>query len=182
LDQNGGKAQAIRKGLAGARENNILLFDADLEEIDMNQLDATIAAFTSSSWLDMIILRRMNDLLLCRSLRIDIVLSGERLLRRCDLQHALETNPLGYQLELAINRYMHEHGKSVCWMPLSSRHMIKVAKSGLASGLVKEMEQHVALMNYKGTAWYLWNLATFCFPEFRYQRAMTRLVARAHSI
>jgi glycosyltransferase involved in cell wall biosynthesis len=181
LEQNRGKSRAVAFGLAHARENDILLFDADLREIDIAQLDAAIAAFTSSPWVDMMILRRVKDLLLCRLMRIEIVLSGERLLRRCDLSGALESNPLGYQLELAINDYMESNDKRVSWMPLASQHTVKIAKSGLPRGIVKEIKQHTALMRFKGAGWYLWNLATFCLWEYGYEgnlvRALRRLAA-----
>ncbi len=126
----------------------------------------------------MIVLRRTNDLLLCRLLRIDIVLSGERLVRKCDLEQALESSPLGYQLELAINDYMDANGKSVCWKPLASEHTVKIAKFGLARGVVKEIKQHTALMRFKGTGRYLWNLATFCLWEYGYERNLIRAFTR----
>ncbi len=178
LNQNQGKSLAVARGLLRARENNILLFDADLEGINVHQLDAAITAFSFSPWVDMIVLRRTNDLLLCRLLRIDIVLSGERLVRKCDLEQALESSPLGYQLELAINDYMDANGKSVCWKPLASEHTVKIAKSGLARGVVKEIKQHTALMRFKGTGWYLWNLATFCLWEYGYERNLIRAFTR----
>ncbi len=178
LDQNRGKSRAVARGLEQARENNILLFDADLQEINIKQLDAAIAAFSSSLWVDMMILRRVKDLLLCRILRFEIVLSGERLMRKCDLAQALESNPLGYQLELAINDYMVSNDKWVCWMPLSSQHTVKIAKSGLARGVVKEIKQHAALIRFKGAGWYLRNLATFCFWEFGYEGNLIRAVSR----
>ncbi len=181
LDRNQGKSRAVAQGVARARQDNILLFDADLQGIDITQVDQAIMAFASSPWVDMMILRRARDLLLCRVLRIDIVLSGERLLRKCDLEQALESSPLGYQLELAINDYMDTNSKSVCWKPLSSEHTVKIAKAGLASGIVKEFKQHTALMRFKGARWYLWNLTTFCLWEYGYERnlirAMTRLAA-----
>lgn len=174
LNQNSGKSAAIARGLARARENNILLFDADLTGVDLKQLAAAIRAFVSSPGVDMLILRRSNDLALCRLLRIDIVLSGERLLRKGDLLQALETKPLGYQLELATNYYMNAHRKLTCWMPLSSQHTIKISKSGIAHGLVKEFKQHRGLSQYKGTQWYLKTLAGFCPREFGHERFYVR--------
>ncbi len=55
---------------------------------------------------------------------------------------------MGYQLEIAINVYMQENGKNVCWMPSSAENTFKTKKVGLFNGLIKEKAMFAHIIAY----------------------------------
>lgn len=171
-EQNLGKTRAVALGLAHATGEGILLCDADLREINVDQLERAIDTFANFPSIDMLILRRATDLTLCRLTRLDIVISGERLVRKDDLKCAVESGAAGYQLELAINDYMEIHKKIVFWMPLVSKPTLKMEKYGRIVGLGREWKMYKHLMQYKDPAWFFWNLLTFCRQEYQTQTEM----------
>jgi hypothetical protein len=116
---------------------------------------------TSNPHIDMIILRRVHSITSTKLLRGDALFSGERILRVEDLEKVLATHPSGYQLEIAINRYMLEHGRCVYWMPSSATNTLKVQKLGRIRGLVEEANMIVNLLTYSGLAQYLLQLLVF---------------------
>ena len=73
----------------------------------------------------MLILRRINANFYVRLNRSDTPFTGERILRKSDLEKVLGEEVRGWQLEAAINNYMLEHNKKVYWMPQSATNTQK---------------------------------------------------------
>lgn len=149
LPYNQGKAAAIRHGLKKARHENILLMDADLQRIDKGEVEKAIQAITQHE-LDMLILRRVNAPWFVKFDRGDILLSGERIVKKKDLKKILSQEVNRYQLELAINLYMQKHKRNVRWMPWSATNTYKSKKMGLVAGYKKEFEMFTDIVLYAG--------------------------------
>jgi glycosyltransferase involved in cell wall biosynthesis len=149
LSSNQGKAAAIRKGVTLARNENILLMDADLQSIDKNEVERALEAISQQN-LDMLILRRINAPWFVKFDRGDILLSGERIVKKKDLTTILNQRVTGYQLELAINLYMQKHNRNVRWMPWSATNTYKAKKIGLVEGYKKEFEMFTDIVMYAG--------------------------------
>lgn len=161
LHENQGKAAAVQHGLRFAQHELILLMDADLQELDGSELENAITTFQTASDIDMLILRRINSPWFVRWYRSDILLSGERLLRRSDLEQVLMQPVSRYQLEVAINRYMIKRSKRVRWMPWSAMNTYKVDKLGVLEGSRREFRMYVEIVDYVGFLHMLVQLSSF---------------------
>jgi glycosyltransferase involved in cell wall biosynthesis len=150
LATNQGKAAAIREGVKLAANETILLMDADLQSIEQAEVEKAIRAIVHHN-LDMLILRRINAPWFVKFDRGDTLLSGERLVKRKDLAHILNTQQVShYQVELAINLYMQKHKRNVGWMPWSATNTYKAKKIGLVKGYKKEFKMFTDIVMYAG--------------------------------
>jgi len=177
LSQNRGKAAAVAEGLAFVENPYVLLLDADLQGLDAGQIGAAIVQMVNQPHIDMIILRRIRAGLHAKISRGDVLFAGERILRTADLVAALESCPQGYQLEMAINRYMMQHRKEVVWAPSLARNTYKMDKVGLISGLIQEFKMVAQMISFDGLAAYV---RQFC--SFAWRRQPVLLPRRAESL
>ncbi|MCJ8164782.1 glycosyltransferase family 2 protein [Pontibacter sp. E15-1] len=166
LTHNRGKAAAIAHALPFVKNETLLLMDADLQGLRSDEVEVAIGALHTLPAIDMIILRRINSPWFVRWYRSDVLLSGERLLRKSDLEQAMLQPVQRYQLEVGINRYMLRHKKVVCWMPLSARNTYKVDKLGVLDGSRKEFRMYVEIVAFVGFAHMLLQLASFTKPLY----------------
>ena len=149
LPVNQGKAAAVRQGVALAKNENILLMDADLQSIDKAEVEKAIQAIAQQK-LDMIILRRINAPWFVKFDRGDTLLSGERIIKKKDLETILNQDVKHYQVELAINLYMQKHKRNVRWVPWSATNTYKSEKIGLVEGYKKEFKMFTDIVMYAG--------------------------------
>lgn len=161
LPHNHGKTEAIRQGLEYVQHNTLLMMDADLQDLSIDELEAALEAYVTHTSIDMIIMRRINSPWFVKWYRSDVLLSGERILRTADLKQVLNQKLKCYQLEVAINRYMLRHKKVVRWMPWSAMNTYKVDKLGVLDGSKKEFKMYVDIVNYVGFSHMCLQLASF---------------------
>ncbi|RAU81493.1 glycosyltransferase family 2 protein [Pontibacter arcticus] len=161
LPCNQGKAAAIQQGVKLAKYELVLMMDADLQELQVHEIENAIQAFTEQRTVDMLILRRINSPWFVRWYRSDILLSGERLLWKTDLEKALAQAAKRYQLEVAINRYMLRHKKVVRWVPWSAVNTYKVDKLGVLDGSKKEFRMYVEIVSFVGFSHMMRQLTSF---------------------
>ena len=161
LPYNQGKAAAIGYGLQAVENELVLLMDADLQELRQEEIEHAIDSFRLHPAIDMIILRRINSPWFVRWYRSDILLSGERLIRKTDLAQVMQLRMKRYQLEVAINRYMLKHRKIVRWMPWSAMNTYKVDKLGIVDGSKKEFKMYVEIVSFVGFSHMMVQLASF---------------------
>lgn len=161
LQQNQGKAAAIKYALKYVKHELILMMDADLQELRVEEIEAAIEAFHAQPAIDMIILRRINSPWFVRWYRSDILLSGERLIKKSDLEQVMKLGIQRYQLEVGINRYMLRHKKVVRWMPWSAMNTYKVDKLGVLDGSKKEFKMYVEIVSFVGFSHMMLQLASF---------------------
>lgn len=161
LQQNQGKSAAIAHALEFVKNEHILLMDADLQELKASEIEEAIQAFCNHSSIDMIILRRINSPWFVKWYRSDILLSGERLIKKSDLTQIMKLKMKRYQLEVAINRYMIRHKKVVRWMPWTAMNTYKVEKLGVLDGSRKEFKMYVEIVSFVGFSHMMHQLASF---------------------
>ncbi|MFD3002162.1 glycosyltransferase family 2 protein [Pontibacter toksunensis] len=161
LEQNQGKTAAIKYALKYVKHELILMMDADLQELRGEEIESAIEAFYSQPGMDMIILRRINSPWFVRWYRSDILLSGERLIKKSDLEQVTKLRVKRYQLEVGINRYMLHHKKVVRWMPFSAMNTYKVDKLGVLDGSKKEFRMYVEIVSFVGFSHMMLQLASF---------------------
>lgn len=161
LPYNQGKSSAIKKGLDVVESDYILLMDADLRFLDVDEIKQAIAIVGKQFEIDMLILRRVMAPWFFKIDRRDVLFSGERILRKKALQAVLQQEVSGYQLEIAINQYMIAQRKSVRWMPWSASNTHKVKKWGWAHGVHKEICMFREMMRYAGLGEYIRQILIF---------------------
>ena len=150
LEKNHGKSHAVKKGLEAVTGEYVLLIDADLKDLSACDISKAIDAITSAGEIDMIILRRLKAPWFIRMYRIDTLLSGERLLRTCDLRRIFNKPVDGYQLEIAINLYMYRNKKKVFWSPSSAVNTFKFKKQSPVRAIAREMIMYASLVQHAG--------------------------------
>lgn len=160
---NTGKTEAVNKALKYAKGMHILLLDADLKNLKAHEVRSAILQVRNSSEIDMVVLRRINAPLLTKIVRGDILVSGERILKKTDMEHVLSTQkPQHFQLEFAINRWMMLHRKNVYWMPSSASNTYKMEKQGFVKGLSRDILSTLDIVAYLGLREYVKQVLFFC--------------------
>lgn len=167
LEKNGGKTHAIASGLKRVKCNNILMMDGDLKKIKPREISDAIAAYKNNKELDMLIMRNLGPNMIDILIRVDIFLSGKRILKKKDLLKILKERPEGYQIEVAINNYMMENGKKVGWVKNSAFNPHKVGKFGLIKGMTKDFKMGYSMIAYTGPIGYLKQILLFCWKEIK---------------
>jgi len=170
LEKNLGKSGAVREGLKHTSGKNILLLDADLRNLDHREIEKAIDAFRLSSDLDMLILRRINAVLFVRLYRADILFTGERILRKSDLETILESEVSGWQLESAINTWMFTNNKKVEWMAHSAVNRHKYLKWGVLKGLRLDLKTYSDMITATGFNNIMKQIIFFAKNEFKFDR------------
>lgn len=150
LEKNTGKSGAVREGLKLANGEFVILIDADLRNLDHREIDKAVKAIVQNGAIDMLILRRVNASFMIRLERGDILFTGERIIRKNDLEKILQGRVNGWQLESAINTWMYLNRKKVYWMPHSGINTHKVLKWGLMTGLWQDMKTFYDMVSATG--------------------------------
>ena len=119
LDKNVGKTGAIYEGLKHSKGDFMLLLDADLRNLNYIEIDEAVSAMEQTTDIDMLILRRIKAPFFVKLNRGDVLTTGERILKKVDLEKILNSSINGWQIESAINIYMYKSKKKVFWMPHS---------------------------------------------------------------
>jgi glycosyltransferase involved in cell wall biosynthesis len=145
LQNNLGKAGAIRKAMEYLKEDYVFLLDADMEDIKLNVIDEAISKIENNPSIDMIIfdhnIRPRVFEIFARLLRTTIIFSGLRILKTKDLRKTYKAfNPKRFQLELSIDRYMQKGNKKVYWFRPFGTNPIKFSKGNLFHGLMNQIK------------------------------------------
>lgn len=136
--KNLGKTEAIKLGVQRARGSYILILDADLHDLKYKGLEEAILAIKNDTTIDMIILKRIKTFFGIKNSFYDVLLCGQRILKKDDLLKTLSLyQPKGYELEFALNQYMLVKHKKVYWMSLSFVNTSSTKKMGFIPGIYK---------------------------------------------
>lgn len=160
--KNIGKSAAVSTGLARVKTHFVMLLDADLKNLKASELDDAIETIEAYPSIAMLVLRRKNEALVSKMVRGDVLVSGERIIRTSDLRNVMKTHPVAYEIEPAINYYMMEQRKRVCWMFHSGTNTIKINKMGFFEGMKKEIQYVYSVLVYKGPVVQAKSMLFFC--------------------
>lgn len=134
---NMGKSAAVATWLHHAKNTVVFLCDADLQWLKAAEIEDAIQAFFVTS-ARMIILKRIEAAIHIKAFRGHVLISGERILYKKDLEKILQQKKGGFALEVLLNKYMMDHAYPVYWMPSSAINTFKMAKYGLRKWLQKD--------------------------------------------
>lgn len=163
LEKNQGKSAAIAHALKFAKNKIILLLDADLTQFKYREIAKAVTVFQQAGDIDMLILRRIQAPFFIKLLRNDILLSGERILRKTDLLRVLQKGISGYQLESALNE--HFYRERVFWFPYSGLNVYKLKKRGLRSGLWQLLTSSLEVLSGAGSRNYFKHVLFFAHKK-----------------
>lgn len=166
LDKNQGKADAVFAGIQKAQNENIFLTDSDQYNINIEEIENAMTTFSNNNSIDMIIFKiNGNNSVIDTLLRKFIFLSGNRLMRKKDFVSIEKLNPKGYQLEVAINKYMIEKNKKCFWTNSSIFNPHKVTKYGFVEGMRRDLKMEKEIISYIGIMQYLQQMFLFAREE-----------------
>ncbi|MBP7842929.1 glycosyltransferase family 2 protein [Candidatus Woesebacteria bacterium] len=173
LKKNQGKSSAILHGLISVTTEWVFFLDADLKNLQIAEIEKAVKTILKANAkekkTDMLILRRSNYSTWVTTIRHDILMSGERIMRTEDALAVFKNPPTGYQLEVAINLYMLNQQKKCYWQQTSLANSYKFTKWSLLESLEKYKDEVSGYMGYAGPINYFKQLAQFCrdeHPEF----------------
>lgn len=158
------KSQAIKEWLKIVETNYVFLFDADLKKVDINEVISVIDGMYQDSTIDMWILRRVLSKWYIKLLYRELILSGQRMMRTEDINKVFEDEFDKYQLEIAINTYMHKNKKNVVRYPFSAENTFKSQKWWFWGGLRRDMLMFRDIFKYQGLFFYIKH--TFSFNPY----------------
>lgn len=162
LNINNGKANAVKKGLEFVQSEYCLLLDGDLTNIKTYELNNAFNKILLNPVIDMIILRRVDDITSNAWARQDIITSGQRILKTSDLKNVFQSSFSNYQLEVATNSYMIKHNKTVYWMPFSIHGPLRTEKWGFKNGLKFFWNSFIGYFRHRLVGQFIWQTMFFC--------------------
>lgn len=109
----------------------------------------------------MLIMKRSNNSKFLSLIRHDILMSGERILKKSDLSFIFKQKPKDYQLEIAINHYMRTNNKQVKWISQSVKNSIKLKKWGVQISLIRYAQAFLGNLIYAGPQEYIRQIIFF---------------------
>lgn len=148
LSKNIGKSGTVKSTLKKIKGEYVLLYDADLEKIDYKEIEFVINEIKKDENIDMIIFNRSTKRMITKINRLELIFSGERILKTKDLIEIFKTNPVGFQLETAINTYMIKNKKNVFYFDSSNTNLPKVGKFGYFKGVVRDIQMFLEVFRF----------------------------------
>lgn len=162
LNINGGKANAIKEGLKHVNTEYVFLIDGDLSNIKSDEVEKAIENMIKSPSIDMIILPLVADIIGSNWFRWYTILSGQRILRKQDLEKIYGNHFSGFQIEAAINDYMIKSKKKTYWMSSSMHNFDKYSKWGKWEGIKRVFSLIKDFSDYTGWSNLIWQTLFFC--------------------
>lgn len=170
LEKNLGKSGAVKEGIRHATGEYIFLVDADLQNLNHIEIEQAAEAFMSTDDLDMLILRRINAIFFARLYRADVLFTGERILRKRDLETILgESEVNGWQLESAINIWMYDNNRNVAWIAHSAINRHKYLKWGVLKGFWLDLKTYSDMVTAAGLNNMLKQIIYFAKNELKFE-------------
>lgn len=147
---NQGKSHAVHEWLKTVTTEYIFLFDADLTNIKIDEVTYLIENIYKHPEIDMGILRRIYAKRYIKLLYRELILSWQRMMRTTDLLHVFNKKFDRYQLEVAINTYMHKHNKTTVRFPFSAENSFKADKWGFWNWWKRDFFMYKDIIGYQG--------------------------------
>jgi glycosyltransferase involved in cell wall biosynthesis len=158
---NKGKSAAVRRGMKHVTGDTVLLFDADLLQVQSREVARAIAQFVTHNYDQLIMENRGDNDYLDSILQKDLCLSGKRIMRSADLRTVLEEGIHRFELEVAINKYAIAHHHKIGWIKNTAYNPHKIKKMGLLKGIEKDIMMTRQIIDYIGTIGYLEQMLYF---------------------
>ena len=147
---NKGKSHAVAEGLKKVKTDYVFLFDADLSNIKIHEVIRLIETMYRYPEIDMWILRRIYAKRYIKLLYRELILSWQRIIRTNDLKNVFKNKFDRYQLEVAINTYMHKNKKTTVRFPFSAENSLKSDKWWFWKWWKRDFFMYKDIIEYQG--------------------------------
>lgn len=126
--ENLGKSLAIKIGLSHVTTEWVCLFDADLRGLTATEIAAGFVKSKNEN-IDMVVFEQVEDPLICKWLKLNILLSGERCIKTKTLRDFFETeNPYQYAFEIDFHNWLIKQNKKIELSEMHSKNRLKLSK------------------------------------------------------
>lgn len=149
-NKNQWKSKAVYEWLKNVTTEYVFLFDADLSNIKIHEVIKLIKTVYDHAEIDMGILRRVYAKWYIKLLYRELILSGQRMMRTEDLKKVFHQKFDRYQLEVAINTYMHKNNKTTVRFPFSAENSFKADKWGFWNWWKRDFFMYKDIVGYQG--------------------------------
>lgn len=140
-EQNMGKTMTVKRGIEAAKNDLIMMLDADLVGLDSDAI-VKLAKPVLNSQVDWTLSLRGNSLLIYKLMGIDFV-SGERVIPKefFDDSYIWSMPKMGYSLETLLNKSLLNHKTTFCSVNIPELTITnKSGKVGLIKGIKGEIK------------------------------------------
>ena len=136
LPENGGKASAMVRGVAAARNDIVFFCDADLIGLRPDVITRILLPVTTGDYAMFVGIRGRRTYWANRLLHFTPILGGERALRRTLWDQVPPGYKKNFQIEIALNFFAKQNGHRMGFTVVHGlRQVIKEKKRGLLPGL-----------------------------------------------
>ena len=149
-EKNHWKSYAVKQWLDKVKTNYVFFFDADLQWVKQEEVQKVIKSLYEHPEIDVWILRRIYTKWYVRVFLIDLLLSGQRMLKTSDAKRIFEWEMSWYQMEIAINTYMYYGKKYWVRYPFTAENTFKKEKYGFLKWLKREIRMYQNIFRYSG--------------------------------
>lgn len=165
--ENLGKSEAVKTGIKHAKNPYILLFDADLQNVNGEELEKIIQKFLLNPPAMLIFQVKTTHSAIDGFINRYVIFSGTRILKKSDLIEVLRSNPKNFEIEPAINDYFIKHKKTVLWTKCSLLNTGKIGKIGAIKGLLVNTRIELDYIRFSGIKNHIKQLFFFARKELR---------------
>lgn len=151
LNKNQGKANAVFMGAKNAKNDTVLVLDADLIKIDVSKINWALKELEDDKSLDMLVFKMKNFYLISKILRHDVLISGNFVIKKVDLLKIFDVKePTGYELEIAVNQFMMDNNKKVKTLSFDSEGYPPIKKRGLVWTIKRDLKMYPDIIKFVG--------------------------------
>lgn len=147
--KNKWKSYAVGEWLKKVNTDYVFLFDADISNIKIQEINDLIQTLYDNVDIDMWILRRIYAKWYIKLLYRELILSGQRMIKTQDLKNIFTKKIDWYQLEVAINQYMYNNKKITVWFPFSWENSFKSDKWWFWNGWKRDFFMYQDIIQYQ---------------------------------
>ncbi len=138
---NKGKVEAVRTGVKISKNKNLLLLDADLIGLKIEEIEKALDVFEKKN-LDCLVMLTEADKynkLIRKFFKATSYVAGDRIIKKSILENVLRDQSLkNYGLEIAENKYLFKNNCKIARFQLSAIDLGKNSKYGLIKGTIGE--------------------------------------------
>ncbi|MDO8507287.1 MAG: glycosyltransferase [bacterium] len=165
-----GKTKAIKKGISLAKNDVVLLIDADLRDLVATDI-TNLASPVLTGQVDFTLSTRENSLLLFKLFGIDFI-SGERGMRKdlLDDPYIWSKSHVSYGLEVLMNKSLLKRGKTFISVMTKSHAIRKREKTSLVKGTLEDYSMIFNIFRVIPFYEFFWQLFKMSYLSKRYKK------------
>lgn len=146
--QNLGKGGAVQRGLGELTGDVILMLDADLVDLTVEHVECLLRPVLQNEGVTTLgVFTQAGHIGTEMAMRVYPYLSGQRAIRRSDLEGLPDLDEAGYGIEMMLTKHILDKGLSVLHVYLKGmRHLLKEEKMGFLAGSAQQMKMYFEVL------------------------------------